>query len=144
MDKRVTDVTGDELLARLQSRKEFLKLLSAAGIGVAAGASALPGSAEGAVRTRLQPTDFSFTTREIFRPFDLLAKNFVELDDSFDGTSTYVYTPLRPGEPAEDDGAYAVSGGKMRFFESTPASNDYYTILKSNTGQVAPFETVIV
>jgi hypothetical protein len=145
MDKRVTDVTGDELLARLHSRKDFLRLMGAAGIGAAAGANVLPGAAEGAVRTRLEPTDFSFTTREIFRPFHLLAPNFVELDDDFDGTSPATYTPLRPGGPEEDDGAYAASDGKMRFSESTtPESNDYYTILKSNTGEVAPFITVIV
>ena len=144
MDKRITDVTGDELLARLHSRKHFLKLLGAAGIGAAAGASVLPGAAEGAVRTRLQPTDFEFTTREIFRPFDLLAKNFVELDDSFSTDTAGTYTPLRPGDLEEDDGAYGVSNGEMRFFESTPESNNYYTILKSDTGEEAPFITVIV
>ncbi len=140
MDKKITDVTGDELLARLHSRKEFLKLLSAAGIGAAAGVSVLPGAAEGAVRTRLQPTDFSFTTREQFRPFHLLAENFVQLDDSFNTNTIGNYTILRPGPPEEDDGFVRVQDGKMRF----TGQDDYYTILRSNTGQEAPFATVII
>ena len=125
-------------------RADFLKLVGAAGIGAAVGASVLPGAAEGAVRTRLQPTDFSFQTRELFRPFHLLATNFVELDDSFNTNSAGNYTPLYPGDPEEDDGDFGVSDGEMRFFESTPASDDYYTVLKSNTGEEAPFATVIV
>ena len=144
MDKRVTDVTGDELLARLHSRKDFLRLMGAAGIGAAAGASVLPGAAEGAVRTRLEPTDFEFEIKKQFRPFHLLAPNFVQLDDSFKTNTAASYTPLRPGGPSEDDGGYAVANGRMRFFESTPESNDYYTILRSNTGQEAPFATVII
>jgi hypothetical protein len=143
MDKRVTDMTGDELVARLHSRKDFLKLLSAAGIGTAAGVSVLPGSAEGAVSTSLQPTDFSFTIREQFRPFHLLANNFVQLDDSFNSNTNTPgdYTVLRPGETSEeDDGEFGVSNGQMRF----TGQDDYYTILKSNTGQEAPFATVIV
>jgi hypothetical protein len=140
MDKRTTGVVGDDILARLHSRKDFLKLLGAAGIGAAAGASVLPGAAEGAVRTSLQPTDFSFTTREQFRPFHLLAENFVQLDDSFNSNTIGNYTILRPGPPEEDDGFVRVENGKMRF----TGQDDYYTILKSNTGQEAPFATVII
>ena len=140
MDKRATDLTGDELLARLHDRKEFLKLLGAAGIGAAAGVSVLPGAAEGAVRTSLQPTDFSFEIRKQFRPFHLLAENFVQLDDSFNTNTIGNYTILRPGPPEEDDGSVTVQNGKMRF----TGQDDYYTILKSNTGQEAPFATVII
>jgi len=140
MDKRATDLTGDELLARLHDRKEFLKLLGAAGIGAAAGVSVLPGAAEGAVRTSLQPTDFSFEIRKQFRPFHLLAENFVQLDDSFNTNTIGNYTILRPGPPEEDDGSVTVQNSKMRF----TGQDDYYTILKSNTGQEAPFATVII
>src|SRR5918997_2784485 len=134
MDKRVTDVTGDELLARLHSRKDFLRLMGAAGIGAAAGASVLPGAAEGAVRTRLQPTDFEFEIRKQFRPFHLLAPNFVQLDDSFNTNTFGNYTPLRPGEPSEDNGGYGLQNGRMICF----GQDDYYTILRSNTRQEAP------
>src|SRR5215216_5305440 len=113
MNERVTDLARAEALARLRSRKDFLKLLSAAGIGAATGVSVLPGAAEGAVRTSLQPTDFSFTTREQFRPFHLLAENFVQLDDSFNTNTIGNYTILRPGPPEEDDGSATVQNGKM-------------------------------
>jgi hypothetical protein len=140
MEKRSSDVVREEILERLQSRGDFLKLLGAAGVGAAAGASLLPGTAEGAVRTSLDPTDFHFTTRERFRPFDLLAKNFVRLDDNFNSNTRGNYTVLRPGPPNEDDGFVRIGEGKARF----AGQDDYYTILKSNTGQRAPFATVIV
>jgi hypothetical protein len=140
MDRRASDVSSAEMLMRLHNRKVFLKLLGAAGIGAAAGASVLPGAARGAVSTSLQPTDFSFAVREQFRPFHLLAKNFVQLDDSFNSNTTGDYTILRPGPPEEDDGFVWVEDGKMRF----SGQDDYYTILKSDTGQEAPFATVII
>jgi hypothetical protein len=140
MEKRSSDVVREEVLERLQSRGDFLKLLGAAGVGAAAGASLLPGSAEGAVRTSLDPTDFHFTTRERFRPFDLLAKNFVQLDDSFSTNTIGGYTILRPGPASEDDGVVTISNGKLRF----SGQDDYYTVLKSGTGQQAPYATVII
>ena len=139
-ERRSSDVAREELLERLHSRGDFLKLLGAAGVGAAAGASLLPGSAEGAVRTSLEPTDFHFTTRERFRPFDLLAKNFVQLDDSFSTNTIGGYTILCPGPASEDDGVVTISNGKLRFSEQ----DDYYTVLKSGTGQQAPYATVII
>lgn len=140
MYESVADAAREDLLRRLQSRGDFLKLLGTAGIGVAAGTSLLPGTAEGAVRTTLEPTDFSFHTRERFRPFDLLAKNFVQLDDSFNSNTIGQYRKLRPGLSTEDDGDVAIANGKVRF----SGQNGYYTILKSGTEQRAPYATVIV
>jgi hypothetical protein len=140
MEKRTSEVAGAEILGRLHSRGDFLKLLSAAGIGAATGASVLPNTATGAVETSLQPTDFHFRTRERFRPFDLLAKNFVRLDDSFETNTIGRYTKLRPGPPSEDDGNVTVANGRLRF----GGQDDYFTILKSGTGQRASYATVIV
>src|SRR5215218_11436734 len=108
MERRSIDLAREEVLERLHSRGDFLKLLGAAGVGAAAGTSLLSGSAEGAVRTDLEPTDFHFTTRERFRPFDLLAKNFVQLDDGFSRNTKGNYTILRPGPPSEDDGTVGI------------------------------------
>ena len=140
MENRASDAAREELLGRLHSREEFLKLLGAAGIGAAVGASALPGVAAGAVETRLEPTDFTFRTREHFRPFDLLAQNFVRLDDGFNSNTRGDYTTLRPGLASEDDGFVDIGEGRARF----AGQDDYYTILKSDTGQRAPYATVIV
>jgi hypothetical protein len=140
MEKRSVDLAREEVLERLQSRGDFLKLLGAAGVGAAAGTSLLPASADGAVRTGLEPTDFHFTTRERFRPFDLLAKNFVQLEDGFSTNTRGDYTILRPGSGDEDDGIVRISNGKLRF----DGEDDYYTVLKSDTGQRAPYATVII
>jgi hypothetical protein len=141
MEKRSSgDVVREEILERLHSRGDFLKLLGAAGVGAAAGTSLLPGSAEGAVSTSLEPTDFHFTTRERFRPFDLLAKNFVQLDDGFSTNTRSNYIILRPGPASEDDGTVRISDGKLRF----DGEDNYYTVLKSSTGQRAPYATVII
>jgi hypothetical protein len=139
MDHRMDSVGAGREAEGVLNRADFLKLAGAAGIGAAAGASLLP-AAEAAVRTKLDPTEFSFSTREQFRPFDLLAKNFVQLDDSFDRNTTGNYTVLRPGSSEEDDGSVRAGNGKLRF----TGQDAYYTILKSNTGQKAPFATVIV
>src|SRR5215218_10819202 len=144
MERRSIDLAREEVLERLHSRGDFLKLLGAAGVGAAAGTSLLSGSAEGVVRTSLEPTDFHFTTRERFRPFNLLAKNFVRLDDSFNTNTEGNYTKLRPAPPNYDDGDVTISNGKLRFVEGSETSNEYYTILKSGTGQRAPYATVII
>ncbi|MDQ3363439.1 MAG: hypothetical protein M3534_17625 [Actinomycetota bacterium] len=140
MDERMDSVGTGSDVGGILDRGDFLKLAGAAGIGAAAGASLLPAGAGAAVRTNLDPTDFTFRTREQFRPFHLLAKNFVQLDDGFDRNTTGNYTILRPGPPEEGDGFVRVDDGKMRF----TGQDDYYTILKSKTGQKAPFATVII
>ena len=140
MDHRMDGVGAEQEAVGILARKDFLKLAGAAGIGAAAGAGLLQSGAGAAVTTNLEPTDFTFRTREQFRPFDLLARNFVRLDDGFDTNSIGNYTILRPGPPEEDDGFVRVGGGKARF----DGQDDYFTILKSNTGQEAPFATVIV
>lgn len=139
MEKSTHEAAKEEILARLHSRGDFLKLLGAAGIGAAAGSSVLPGAA-GAVETTLEPTDFTFRVREQFRPFHLLAENFVRLDDGFERNTRDNYTILRPGPPNEDDGYVQIGEGKLRF----AGQDDYYTILRSNTGQRAPYATVII
>ena len=97
MNESAGDQPGAEMIARLHDRKAFLKLLGAAGSRRRRGCERATGAAEGAVSTSLQPTDFSFEVRERFRPFHLLAKNFVQLDDSFEHQTVGNYTILRPG-----------------------------------------------
>jgi len=136
MDHRMDGVGTGQETGGILDRKDFLKLAGAAGLGAAAGASLLQAEAEAAARTNLEPTDFTFTIRERFRPFDLLAKNFVELDDSFNTNTTGNYTVLAPEGNA---GTVRVSNGKLSI-----RGEEHYTILQSDTGQEAPFATVIV
>ena len=136
MDHRLDSVGAEGFL----DRADFLKLAGAAGLGAAAGASLLPGAAGAEVTTDLDPTDFTFRTRQQFRPFHLLASNFVELDDRFDRNTKDNYSVIRPGPANEDDGKVTVRDGRARF----SGEDDYFTVLKSNTGQEAPFSTVII
>lgn len=119
-------------------RATFLKLLGAAGLGAAAGANLLPEEAGAEVQTTLAPEDFVFTRREQFRPFDLLAGNFVELSDGFKEDTSENYTVLAP-PPERTAGTVEIGGG-----EAAISGQRHYTILKSDTGQDAPFAAVIV
>lgn len=150
MDHQMDGAGAEQQDGGILARRDFLKLAGAAGLGAAAGAGLMQSGAGAAVTTNLEPTDFTFRTREQFRPFHLLAKNFVELDDSFNRNTKDNYTVLRPGPPPpppggepgenEDDGFVRIGDGKARF----DGQDDYYTILKSSTGQKAPFATVII
>ena len=69
------------------TRKEFLRT-GAAGIGgaVLSGALLNPGAARAAGGT-LKPTGLTFTTTAQFRPFEIIAKGFVAVDDEFSSAS---------------------------------------------------------
>jgi len=123
---------------RTLDRGDFLKLLGAAGIGAAAGANVLPGMADGAVKTKLDPTDFTFVRKEQYRPFDLLAENFVQLEDGFGTDTTGDYTVLTPG-PERKAGAVESGDGELRV-----SGEQHFTVLQSDTGQEAPYAAVIV
>lgn len=136
MEKEVTDVKVAEALVRLRSRGEFTKMAGAAGIGAALASNVLLREA-----AAVAPTEFSFSTRTKFRPFNLLAQNFIQLDDSFNTDTTGDYTILRPSDdPEDDDGTVEAGGGTLRF----SGEDDYYTVLKSDIGQEAPYATVII
>ncbi len=119
-------------------RATFLKLLGAAGLGAAAGASVLPEGAGAAVRTNLAPEDFVFTRKEQFRPFAVLAENFVELSDGFGTDTSANYTVLAP-PPERNAGTVEIGAG-----EAVIGGEEHYTVLQSDTGQEAPFAAVIV
>ena len=114
-------------------------MAGAAGAGAALASNALVREALGQ-DAGVAPTDLSFETVTRFRPFNLLAKNFVRLDDSFDRNTTGDYTILRPAPSGDDDGTVRAGNGKLSF----AGLDDYYTILKSGTGQRAPYATVIM
>jgi len=139
-DHQKNGVGAEQEAMGILGRKDFLKLAGAAGLGAAAGTGLLQAGAGAAVTTDLDPTDFHFTVRARFRPFHLLANNFVQLNDPFSTNTIGDYTILRPGIDAEDPGFVRVQDGKMRF----AGQDDYYIILKSDTEQRAPFATVII
>src|SRR5215203_1583325 len=140
MDKGVTDVPGAEVLSRLSSRKEFLKVLGAAGVGTAVGSNALLREALSAERlvSNPRPTDLTFSVKKQFRPFDLLAKNFIQLRDSFDTDTSGDYAVLAPA-PESNPGNASIRRGALRV-----NGDAYFALFRSATSQKAPFATVIV
>ncbi|QNE16719.1 hypothetical protein F1D05_00905 [Kribbella qitaiheensis] len=117
---------------------------SLAMLGMAAGAApaawpahAVAADAELDVRT-LQPSDLSFSTTALSVPYSIISPNFVRLDDSFaDGRSPQSEL-LRP--TAERAAGVSVGDGAFRANGREP----YFTLVKSSTGQEAPYCAVIV
>src|SRR5215203_1322234 len=124
----------------LSSRKEFLKVLGAAGVGTAVGSNALLREALSAERlvSNPRPTDLTFSVKKQFRPFDLLAKNFIQLRDSFDTDTSGNYAVLAPA-PESNPGNASIRRGALRV-----NGDAYFALFRSATSQKAPFATVIV
>jgi hypothetical protein len=106
-------------------------LLKAAAAGGAL--SALAGSPARAAGSAFGPQDLSFSVVRQQRPLRLLADGFVTLSDDFTRAAPYdVVSPgARPGTVSRIDGRLALSG-------------DHFTLLKSSSGQVAPYSAVVV
>jgi hypothetical protein len=137
MDKKVTEVSGAEVLASLSSRKDFLKMAGAAGLGAALGANVFLRQA-----FALDPTDptnpsFAFSSDAQYRPFDVISDNFVEHSDSFTSQGSYtIFAPapeLQRGSESTNDNALNVS--------STSA---FFTLFQTEKAPVAPYAAVIV
>src|SRR5205807_4852448 len=99
------------------TRKEFV-CRGAAGLGgaVLSGALLSPGVAR-AAGGALKPTDLTFTTTAQYRPFEIIAKGFVALDDDFSsgsgGYKTFAPAPEnKPGTAGVAGGVLSVSGEK--------------------------------
>ncbi len=140
MENRASDVASEEIAARLHSRGDFLKVLGAAGVGAAVGSNVLLREALSAERlvSNPRPTDLTFSIKKQYRPFDLLAENFVQLRDGFDSDTSGNYTVLAPA-PESNDGNASVRRGVLRV-----NGDSYFALFKSGSSQRAPFATVIV
>ena len=139
--KRFDRGSGEETTARIMGRADFLKGLAAVGAAGAVGSSALlrEAVARKGIVSKPRPTDLTFSIKESYRPFDLLAENFVELRDGFDTVASAAnYAVLSPA-PEDDAGSSAFGGGTLGI-----SGESYFALFRSNTGQRAPFATVIL
>lgn len=87
----------------------------------------------------LEPTGLNFDIKERYRPFDLLANNFVRLSDDFEQDKSGDYNVLAPA-PENNPGDVSIGGDTFRVSDDSV----YFNLFRSNTGQRAPFSTVIV
>jgi hypothetical protein len=117
------------------TRKEFLRT-GAAGIGGAALSGALlnPGVAR-AAGSSLKPTDLAFTTTAQYRPFEIIAKGFVAVDDDFSSTSG-AYKTFAPA-PEDHPGTAGAAGGVL-----SVSGKKYFSLFASSSGPVAPWAAV--
>lgn len=106
-------------------------LLTAAAVGGALSALGLP-SAEAAA-AGLGPQDLSFRVVRRQRPIDLIAERFVTLSDGF-----HRHRPYDLLAPDGRPGTVSRAGGRLRL------TGDHFTLLRSRTGQRAPYAAVEV
>jgi hypothetical protein len=109
------------------------RLLAAAGLGALA-VAATPRPAA-AAPNGLRPTDLTFDVVRQQRPVDLVADRFVELRDRF-GAGGPRYETL-----SLDGGAARV---RRRDGRLVIGPGPHHTLLRSRTGQVAPYASVVV
>src|SRR5215203_1858926 len=140
MNKVPADMLSAEALAHLSSRKDFLKMAGAADLGAALGSNILLREAlsQDTLVSDPLPTDLTFSIKKQYRPFHLLAKNFVQLRDGFDTDTRRNYAVLAPA-PESNRGNAFVQRGALRV-----NGDSYFALFKSTTSQKAPFATVIV
>src|SRR5919106_2141342 len=81
MNKVPADKPGAGALAHLSSRKDFLKMAGAAGLGAALGSNILLRQAIALGPTGPTDPSFRFSITNSYHPFDVISDNFVEHSD---------------------------------------------------------------
>jgi hypothetical protein len=138
MDRGAGDVANTEILRRLRSRRDFLKLMGGAGIGATVGSNILLRQAFAQTVVVDDPTDLQFSTTSRYRPFDVISKNFVEHSDGFDANQG-LYTSLAPN-PEANPGSVAIGSGVL----SVSSNSGFFTLFRTNKSPLAPYAAVIV
>jgi hypothetical protein len=137
MEKRTIDVANEEILDRLHSRGDFLKLVGAAGVGAAVGSNLFLREAFAIEPTGPTDSSFRFSTTSSYHPFDVISDNFVEHSDSF--TSQGSYTVLAPA-PIGQSGSATTGGGALSVTSTSP----FFTLYQTNKAPSAPYAAVVV
>src|ERR671921_322255 len=138
MNKVPADMPGAEALAHLSSRKDFLKMAGAAGLGAALGSNILLREAFALAPT--DPTDpsFSFSIKANYSAFDVISDNFVEHRDGFDRNQN-LYEVLTPA-PELSRGGVSLNNGRLRVSGDSP----FFTLFRTSKAPTAPYAAVIV
>jgi hypothetical protein len=90
---------------------------------------------------RLEPSllDLEFSIIEQFRPFDLLPERFIQVHEQFREAALRRFT-IRGGQSKGDLAQMTLSPGRLRLSSSQAEP----TLLRSETGPLAPYCTVVV
>src|SRR5919112_3771452 len=127
MNKGPADMPGADALAHLSSRKDFLKMAGAAGLGATLASNILLRQAFALDPTSPTDPSFRFSTTSSYHPFDVISENFVEHSDSF--TSQGSYTVLAPA-PVGHSGSETTGGGALSVTSASP----FFTLHQTNIG----------
>ena len=138
MDKPRDDVPVNELVERLHSRGDFLKMAGAAGLGAAIGANVLLREAYAVNPTGPTDPSFSFSIKANYSAFDVISDNFVEHRDGFDRNQK-LYEVLTP-EPELSRGGVSLNNGRLRVSGDSP----FFTLFRTSKAPSAPYAAVIV
>jgi hypothetical protein len=138
MNKVPADMPGAEALAHLSSRKDFLKMAGAAGLGAALGSNILLREAFALAPT--DPTDpsFSFSIKANYSAFDVISDNFVEHRDRF-ARNRGLYEVLAPA-PERTQGSLSLNNGRLQVSSDSP----FFTLFRTSKSPSAPYAAVIV
>jgi len=138
MNKVPADMTGAEALEHLSSRKDFLKMAGAAGLGAALASNILLREAFALEPTVPTDPSFKFSTTSSYHPFDVISKNFVEHSDGFDKDQG-LYKVLTPA-PDFTRGGVSLNKGRLRVSGDSP----FFTLFQTGKSPLAPYAAVVV
>ncbi len=127
-----------EILHRPIDRATFLRGLALAGLGTVAGPHLFAQEAHAAPAADISPLSLRFSIVDQFRPFDLIAEDFVQVRQRFGGG---VASRLQAVEPAEGAAATAQVEGESL---TLAAEGAFTSLFRTGARPLAPFATVIV
>jgi hypothetical protein len=141
MNKVPADMPGAGALSHLSSRKDFLKMAGAAGLGAALGSNILLRQALALNPTGPTHPSFKFSTTNSYHPFDVVSDNFVEHSDDF--TSQQSYTVLAP---QGSSGRVSTGGGVLSVSSTSSGSGTpaFFALFQTGKAPLAPYAAVIV
>jgi hypothetical protein len=138
MDREAGGLPSAEVLTGLRSRKDFLKMMGAAGLGTAVGANLFLREAFALDPTGPTDPSFSFSVKANYSAFDVLSDNFVEHRDGF-ARNQGLYEVLAPA-PESTQGDVRFNNGRLQVSGGSP----FFTLFRTNKSPSAPYAAVIV
>jgi hypothetical protein len=138
MNKVPADMPGADALAHLSSRKDFLKMAGAAGLGATLASNILLREAFALDPTGPTDPSFSFSIKANYSAFDVISDNFVEHRDGFDRNQN-LYRVLTPA-PELTRGGVSLNNGRLRVSGDSP----FFTLFQTGKSPIAPYAAIIV
>src|SRR5215212_9754230 len=138
MDRGAGDVANTEILGQLPSRKDFLRMAGAAGLGAAGASNNFLREAFALEHTGPTDPSFSFSVEADYSAFDVISDNFVAHSDGFNRNQA-LYKVLKTGLEYTRAGV-SINNGRLRAIGDAP----FFTLFQTGKAPLAPYAAVIV